>query len=61
MSQISGQDNLSYKIRKSYWQKVTLEIFVLTRVLWVTAVLTTALPREKSKLLETWTENQAEL
>ena len=52
--QISGQDNASYEIQKSCWhffriikfcleQKATLEIFVLTRVLFVTAVLTIAL------------------
>ena len=56
--QISGQDNVSYEIRKLYWhffdqkglfmlflseQKVTAEISVLTRILSVTAILTIAL------------------
>ena len=60
--QISGQDNVSCKIQKSYWRfqiksagfcdsiraKVVVEIFVLTRVLFVTAILTIALLSENS-------------
>ena len=60
--QISGQDNASYKIQKSYWhfqikkfcfcylpkQKFTVEVFVLTRVLFATTILTTELLSENS-------------
>ena len=60
--QISGQDNVSCKIQKLYWhfqiksfcfcvsiaEKVVVEIFVLTRVLFVTAILTIALLSENS-------------
>ena len=52
--QISGRDNVSYNNQNSYWyfqikvlfmsdQKVTVKIFVLTRVLFVTAILTSVL------------------
>ena len=57
MCQISGQDNVSYKIQNDIGifrskvfvsvfqseQKVIVEIFVLTRVLFVTAILTITL------------------
>ena len=60
--QISGQDNVSWKIQKSYWHfliksfyfcvsivaKGYVEIFVLTRVLFVIAILTIALLIENS-------------
>ena len=62
MCQISGQDNISCKIQTSYWhfqiksfyfcvsivEKVIVEIVVLTRVLFVTAILTIALLSENS-------------
>ena len=68
--QISGQDNVSYKFRKSYGhfqikkfcscplcfcfllfqleQKITVEIFVLPRVLFIAAISTIALLSENS-------------
>ena len=62
MRQISGQDNVSYKIQKyigifrskvfipvfQSYQTVIVEIFVLTRVLFVTAILTIALLSKNS-------------
>ena len=62
MCQISGQDNVSCKIQNHIdifrskvfvsefqsEQKVIVEIFVLTRVLFVTAILTIALLIENS-------------
>ena len=55
MCQISGQDNVSGSFRSKVFisvfqseQKVIVEIFVLTRVLFVTAILTIALLIENS-------------